>query len=270
MSLQNTIDNDIEREKGEVISKVEKVLKNISENSGLQVDYLAICVCALELLEHILGENYDFPVNIEKMVEDVGLKITYQPLNDENDPKRLHRIAGKIIKRYSRLTGEIKSVILIDEKSTRKEQRYTLAHELTHYLIHYSDQHFISEFRVMPMLFKEKEEMVAEIFAVFLLIPLPVFLKEFSTYIGVGGEVPVKTSEWLQYLSTIASVPYEDVAIGYQNIRYVSAIVYNSMENEKLLNDYENQNPELYKMINKHCDKIRNLLYDEKMKRLFC
>lgn len=270
MSLRNTTANDIEQEKGAVISNVEKVLKNILENSGLQVDYLVICICALELLECILGEDYDFPVNIEKMVEDVGLKITYQPLNDENDSKRLHRIAGKIIKRQSRITGEIKSVILIDEKSTRKEQRYTLAHELTHYLIHYSDQRFISEFRVMPMLFKEKEEMVAEIFAVFLLIPLPAFLEEFSTYIGVGGEVPVKTSEWLQYLSTIASVPYEDVAIGYQNIRYVSAIIYKSLEDKELLINYEKQYHDFYKIIDKHCKKIRSLLDKDGIQRLFC
>lgn len=270
MSLLNTTDNDIQQRNGEVISEVEKVLKTILEKSELQVDYLVICICALELLECILGENYDFPVNIEKIVEDVGLKITYQPLNDEHDSGRLHRIAGKIIKRQSRITGEIKSVILIDEKSTRKEQRYTLAHELTHYLMHYSDQRFISEFRVMPMLFKEKEEMIAEIFSVFLLIPLPAFLEEFSTYIGVSGDVPVKTSEWLQYLSTIASVPYEDVAIGYQNIRYVSASIYKSLTNENMFNNYKDQDNKFYEIIKKHYSKIKKLLESDDIKRLFC
>lgn len=270
MIQKNTTDNSTENRQGDVISKMENVLKNISNHLGLQVDYFAICACALEFLEAVLGKDCDFPVNIEKIVKSVGLEIVYQPLNHTSVPKRLHRIAGKIIKRQSRLTGDLRSVILIDENSTRKEQRYTLAHELTHYLMHYSDQHFRSEFRVMPMLFKNKEEMIADIFSIFLLIPLPIFLKEFSTYIGVAGDVPVNTSEWLQYLSTIAAVPYEDVAIGYQNIRYVSSIFYQSTDLDTLLCEYDESQEVICSIVKKQWNNIKPFFSDEKIKQLFC
>lgn len=270
MSQKNTTVNDTGHRQGEFILRVESNLKNISDHLGLQVDYLSICACALQFLEDTLGTDYDFPVNIEKIVKSVGLEIVYQPLNHSSNPKRLHRIAGKIIKRQSRITGETRSMILIDENCARKEQRYALAHELTHYLMHYSDQQFRSEFRVMPMLFKEKEEMIAEIFAVFLLIPLPIFLEEFSIYIGVGGDVPVNTSEWLQYLSTIAAVPYEDVAIGYQNIRYVLSVFYKSEDNDKLLSNYGDSQEELYKIVDKHWRKIRDIIEKKEIDRLFC
>mgnify|MGYP001851667637 CR=1 FL=1 len=267
--MNRTKDNDTKQGQGEIISMGGDILKNISDNSELQVDYVAICVYTLELLESILGKKYDFPVNIEKLVENIGLKITYQPLNTENDGKRIHRIAGKLIKRRNRITNEIVSSILIDEQATRKEQRYALAHELAHFLIHYDDAHFLSEFRVMPMLFKDMEEMVADVFAIFLLIPLPIFLKEFKTYIGVGGDVPIKRSEWLQYLSTIASVPYEDVAIGYQNIRYVSAIIYKISKNMELYKGYED-NQEFRKIITKQVKAVEDLFGDEEIKKLFC
>lgn len=269
LQMNRTKDNDTKQGQGEIISMGGDILKNISDNSELQVDYVAICVYTLELLESILGKEYDFPVNVEKLVENIGLKITYQPLNTENDGKRIHRIAGKLIKRRNRITNEIVSSILIDEQATRKEQRYALAHELAHFLIHYYDAHFLSEFRVMPMLFKDMEEMVADVFAIFLLIPLPIFLKEFKTYIGVGGDVPVKTSEWLQYLSTIAAVPYEDVAIGYQNIRYVSAIIYKISKNMGLYKGYEDKQ-EFCEIIAKQVKAVEKLFEDEEIEKLFC
>lgn len=76
----------------------------------------------------------------------------------------------------------------------------------------------------MPMLFKRKEEMIADIFAIFLLIPLPIFLEEFERYLGEEG-VPVSTSRWLEYLGNIAEVPYEKAAVGHQNMRYVSSFL---------------------------------------------
>ena len=76
----------------------------------------------------------------------------------------------------------------------------------------------------MPMLFKDMEEMVANCFAIFLLIPVPLFLKDFDEYIKNQVEL-VNTSEWLKYLTVVTEVSYENVAIGYQMLRFVCGYV---------------------------------------------
>jgi len=118
----------------------------------------------------------------------------------------------------------------------------------------------------MPMLFKKKEEMIADIFAIFLLIPLPIFLKEFDLYLGEDS-VPVKTSEWLKYLSNVAEVPYEDVAIGYQNIRYVLSYIYNIMEGKETIS---NRDPEIQIILKTQSEKMISILKkDGIIKKLF-
>ena len=48
--MNRTKDNDTKQGQGEIISMGGDILKNISDNSELQVDYVAICVYTLELL----------------------------------------------------------------------------------------------------------------------------------------------------------------------------------------------------------------------------
>lgn len=265
---------------------VGRMLKEICENSKIEINYFAICVMALKLLDEVFGEEkYDFPINIEKLLNEVGLEVIYQPLNNINnrEDRRAHRIVGKILKKKNRVTSNKINVILIDSESCEEEQRYTLAHELAHYLIHIEDEDYMSEYRIMPMLFKEKEEIIADIFAIFLLIPLPIFLKEFSHYIG-DGEVPIKTSEWLSYLGTVAVVPYEEVAIGYQNLRYVSCVVYkeekengiDAIFNEEVNIPQENSNlhkkdiKEITDVMKKYYKKLNMLTKLTEIKKLFC
>ena len=106
---------------------------------------------------------------------------------------------------------------------------------------------------------KKKEEMIADIFAIFLLIPLPIFLEEFDRYIGKEG-VPVSTERWLEYLSNIAEVPYEEVAIGYQNIRYVSSFFYDKIQGKE---PDINLNPGIRDIYERQSNKIVSILQDE-------
>ena len=210
----------------EIVSKELKSIKNLIPQKLLGVDYVSICALALELAEDILGENVHFPVDIEDIVRQLGVDIIYQPLNAlrQEGERRVHKMVGTILKRPGIVTPFI-TCILIDSESKQEEQRYALAHELAHYLMHYDESVYASAYHLMPMLFKDMEEMIADIFAIFLLIPLPAFFDEFYEYINAQNKL-VRTSEWLRYLSIIANVSYEEVSIGYQNIRYVSEIIY--------------------------------------------
>lgn len=252
----------------ELIKIVGMTLKQIAANANMGLDYITICACALEILDNALGEEYDFPVDIERIVEFYGIDVFYQPLNiiSGRMNERSHKVVGRNLKRINRVTNQSESYILIDDESRYEEQRYALAHELAHYLIHIEDRKFNSEYCVMPMLFKKMEEMVADIFAIFLLIPLPIFLKEFSAYMG-NQSVPAKTSEWLKYLSRVTEVPYEDVAIGYQNIRYVCGIIYNEMQNGMVIS---NNDKDINMILQKQCRKIKDVLKEDVVERLYC
>lgn len=266
--IEKTEDSDRINSKGSVEILSNK-LREIADSTGIDLDYFGICVCALELLEKYEGIAYDFPIDIEKIVKNMGIEIAYQPLNYESGMQNMHihKIVGKVIKKKNRFTCQDANKILIDIESKKDEQRFALAHGLADFLLHIEDERYSSEYRVMPMLFKKKEEMIADIFAIFLLIPLPIFLKEFYLYIGEDS-VPVKTSEWLRYLSNIAEIPYEDVAIGYQDIRYVLSYIYNLMEKDETIS---NKDFEFQTILNKQSKRMIQLLeQDGLIKKLFC
>lgn len=262
MDINNNMDNQIEE--GKIIAIVGNELKRIAKDKKIGIDYMTICECALEVLDCKLGKEYDFPIDIETLARQFNIEVVYQPLNimTERADGRVHKVVGRNLKRINRVTKMPESYILIDDESRHDEQRYALAHELAHYLINADEKRFNSEYYVMPMLFKNMEEMVADIFAIFLLIPLPIFLNEFYVYIG-NQSAPIKTSEWLKYLSWVTEVPYEDVAIGYQNLRYVCGVVYGAMNGEI---EIENEN-EILKQQRK---KIEKVLTDSFIEKLFC
>ena len=249
---------------GQLLEIISNELKRISQNNNLAVDYLRICAYAQTLLDTYMGEDYDFPIDIDLLVKNLEpqIDVTYQPLNStmENGETRMHRLVGRNLKRKNLFNGEIVSSILIDNESNRAEQRYALAHELAHYIMHYSENILNSEYCVMPMLFREMEEMVADCFATFLLIPTPLFVKEFSAYIGKQF-VPVKTSEWLRYLSIVSEVAYENVAIGYQMIRYVCGAVYGINTGTIKIEDDQ--------FITKFLEKMKEVMIPEVVEQLF-
>lgn len=254
--------------KGEVIAIVGSELKRIANDKKLGLDYMAICACALEVLDVILGEKYDFPIDIEALARELHIEVVHQPLNRMmgRQDGRVHKVVGRNLKRVNRVTREPESYILIDDESRYDKQRYALAHELAHYLMNAEETRYNSEYYVMPMLFKKMEEMVADIFAIFLLIPLPIFLKEFVGYID-NQSAPVRTSEWLKYLSWVTEVPYEDVAIGYQNIRYVCGVIYGAMQGEI---EIENEDRRVNEILQRQRKKIEDVLTNDVIEKLFC
>lgn len=226
-----------------IVGNTLKAIKEVSSNKLLGMDYMVICALALELLDELMENEYEFPINIEAVVEKLGVEVFYQPLNRnlENEERHVHKLVGTFFKRPNIFTQNPVTSILIDSESKQEEQRYALAHELAHCLMHHDELVYNTTFHLMPMLFKDMEEMVADIFAIFLLIPLPLFFNKFYEYISLQDE-PVSTSEWLRYLCFISKLSYEDVAIGYQNIRYVSGVLYYIKSERINLEDYLRQN----------------------------
>ena len=79
--------------------------------------------------------------------------------------------------------------------------------------------------------------------------------------------VPTRTSKWLNYLSRVTGVSYEDVAIGYQNIRFVCGIIYGVMQGEVTIS---NSDERIDAILQKQCKKIEAILTEDVVGRLFC
>jgi len=250
---------------------VNNLLKNISRDGFIGDYYLTICAITMQILEDTFGADYDFPIDVDKIAEKFAVRVSYQPLNEIME-SRVHKLVGWTFMKPEFTNDRTIRGIIIDRRADEFEQRYALAHELAHFLIHAEDKIYNGVYHIMPMLFSQIEEMVTDIFAIFLLIPVPLFLKEFYDYIA-DCNVPIQTSEWLEHLSIVSQAPYEDVTIGYQNIRYVSCMLYDLKRRKRKIaigNGDSAADKEMQEILDLQIGKMLSSLTDEIEKKLFC
>lgn len=259
----------IARRENDILMDIAKTLANVSNEDGMYLNYVKICLSAIELLKKVFGEQYQFPVDVIAVYEKLGIRVRKENLNefmDGGDQKKVNRIIGKISIRPDYVTQESKTTVYVDESSSPEMINYALAHELCHLILNYENKRYTDDYCMMPMLPKVSDEMVADAFAIFLLIPFDKFLDTFSNYIKVSkdmGEVPIGTKSWLNHLSAMASVPYYYVACAYQQIRHVSFLIYKMhTENENDKMRYGEESVVLYDLVeSKLTDENINLLY---------
>lgn len=240
-----TKENILEKNIAKIRETLREVISNFEEGA-ISIDFAVICNCAIELLDEIFGEdNYTLPIDIHYIYEKLGISLYEVDLNSYMEgcvPKRVNRIIGKISIRKNIMTDKIKRSVYIDENTAPILQRYAMAHELCHYIMQSEkSETFSDEYCNMPMLPKDSTELVADAFAIFLLIPLGPFLQEFLKYVineKESGRPPFRTSDWIEHLSSICFISKDFVACGYEQIRTVAAWLYNMKDKE--CNDCEN------------------------------
>ncbi len=120
---------------------------------------------ARELLEKIY---YDVPVDLDKIARLLKLKIVYKELDDE--------VSGMLV------MGKGDSIIVVNEDHSKKRQRFSISHEIGHFLLHRLNEGvFIDR---APIYFRDKasvgtiKEIEANAFAGELLMPESVIRKE--------------------------------------------------------------------------------------------
>ncbi len=181
------------------------------------------------LIRTVLGENGRFPVDIELLAKRLGAKIEIEDLNEFSGWNNMNRIIGQIQIGNNFFTKEKKKTIYADKAAPTSSKRYAIAHEVAHYIMHYDDRDFYEDYCIMPMCPADIEEIVADIFAIFLLIPVRYFFVEFLEYVKYKreeGKIPVTTENWIRYLADISMIPDYYVAYGYQQLRYVAYWIY--------------------------------------------
>lgn len=158
------------------------------------------------LLENVYsGEEIVLPISVDRIAERLGLEIRTKNLNLANPRKENQRIGE--------LCGE---VINVEETVNWNLRRYTIAHEIGHYML--EDKNETAQY-ALPLLASDSSELLADMYALFLMVPLELFLKEFKEYIDGIKKYPINITEWWERLSEKAEVPYHSIAGGYTYFR---------------------------------------------------
>lgn len=250
-----------------------KLLEDVSKDEGLYINYAKICWGAMKVLKNTWGEEYCLPIDVEKIYDKIGIEIKHVNLNEfmeGGDDQKVNRIIGKISIRpdYISDSQRIKTTVYVDEEATPASVNYALAHELCHLILNYKKERYTDDYCIMPMLPKVADELVADAFAVFLLIPFDLFLDEFNSYVSsskIKGLVPIGTKEWLTYLSSVALVPNYYVTCAYEQIRQVAFLIYKIFtslnEDNRYKEIYGKEIIELYDCVKEKLSGVISLLY---------
>lgn len=167
------------------------------------------------LLTMFSGEEY--PVPIIGIVKNLGFKVYEMDLEDEN-------LSGMIAidKKWVSKFGTNK-VIIVNQKDSGEHKRFTIAHELAHYLFDSDlDKEYYNTYRTDETQWtegnidKECRENVANYFAANILMPSLIFRKKYNELILINGIdfIEMITKD----LSEFFGVPETSVKIRYKEL----------------------------------------------------
>lgn len=175
---------------------------------------------AYDLLQKHLGEEkIVLPIPIESVAESLGVEIRTADLNFANPRKENQRIGE--------LSGKC---ITIDESVDWKVGRYAVAHELGHYLVNEMDWNKNKGRTVrytLPLLPTDEAEVFADIYALFLMMPFPIYLQKFQEYLNAIVSYPIDITSWWNELSDQAGIPFHSIASGYSWLQLRAVEHYN-------------------------------------------
>lgn len=244
-----TIEIVRENEKLKKLKKIKDFLKDglkgeIEEPKALIKYYWEASLRAEQLIMMVFGKDGRFPIDIETLAERLGVRVVLEDLNEFSGWRSMNRKIGQIEIGENLFTGEKMNMIYIDKGVPPFSKRYAIAHELAHYIMHYDDVDYYEDYCIMPMCPKNVEEIVADIFATFLLIPVRYFFEEFLFYVKQRrdeGKGPVTTEKWIQYLAERSMISEYYVAYGYQQLRYVAYWIYRAWNENEVENEIEKE-----------------------------
>ena len=143
-------------------------------------------------------KKMEYPLDIKKLIKDYGIEILQEDMD--------HAISGYIERRQ---TGW---VIGVNKYHSEQRQRFTLAHEFAHYILHSQK---VEEKHQDQVLFRTNEvnsiEVEANDFAGELLIPQEKFKQFISEGISKIGELSDR------FNVSISAIRYKAYKLGYLN-----------------------------------------------------
>lgn len=111
--------------------------------------------------------------------------------------------------------------ILLNPEVSYNTQRYTIAHAIGSYLLQQEEAEkfiFTSTYAI-PLIPQSMDDIMADVVALFLLLPRRVFQEEFKKYLEYHQDYPMDVNEWMEYLANKSQIPFFNLSIGYQQLK---------------------------------------------------
>lgn len=193
---------------------IEKDDYKIRERSRYKfIDFSEVVMMLSEISYRLLQDVYGnkeikLPIVVDDVARELGITIYSKNLNLANSRK------------YNQRIGELNgNNIFIEETADWDVKRFAIAHEIGHYLI---DRDMGPAQYSLPLLASNSDELLADVYALFLLVPFDLYLDEFKHYIDNIETLPININHWLKRLSVKAEVPYYNIASGYAYFKFVA------------------------------------------------
>lgn len=192
-----------------------------------------ICFDKIKYCYEQIHKEITLPIDIEMVAKTLGIGLEYDNLNLTEQK----RIDQNIAQLHYEVSGDtVKKKILVDNstRSNKSEslsnlEKYAVAYELGKIII--GNEEEIKPRRVrkmnlesrpysLPRLSARLENFEYEMCAIFLLLPMELFFKEFQNYLHKIDDHPVLMDMWIEHLSTKADIPNYQLINGYQYIKF--------------------------------------------------
>lgn len=126
-----------------------------------------------KISEILKTQSLTYPINIIQIAADNGIKVFTSVMNENTSGMIL--ISPTTINNYG-----TNKLILVNYNDCDARQRFSIAHELAHYFLHYKDTTYFANRSINGVSSKEEKE--ADRFAAELLMPTKLVRQEFYNY----------------------------------------------------------------------------------------
>ena len=250
-----------------LLNKISVSLSSCFNKKSIASCYWCSNIYAEKLLEYCYGDKpLSLPINFHKIENKLKIFTGQVDMKDfSNDNiKRPNRKVSQLLIEKNPITQENEVIIYVDKNIPTLQKRYAVTNEIAKYILHINDKKIYEDYFVMPMLPVNSYDLIADIFSIFLLIPMKLFLDEFYEYVKYRSDtqkIPISTEEWIKYLAERAGVPEYYVAYEYQYLRSCAFWIYQALtaDSEKLKE---------IRMTKTELKEIRNWISEEKFNKI--
>lgn len=192
--------------------------------------------CYKMLKKYYDKKKMKLPIDIEMVAKKMGIEIEYSNLNfgiedgiDQNIAQLRYEKGGKgVIRKIFVDNSESRKRNLIMEPLSNLE-KYAVAYELGKTI--FNEDMEVTEKNLFQLNMKSKpyslprlsarlENFQYEMCAIFLLLPIELFLEEFYSYLEGEKQHPVLMGNWIKHLSEKTEIPNYQLINGYQYIKF--------------------------------------------------
>ena len=226
------------------IEEIKKDIRTLKIQSQTEKEarlYLQLAEQAEKMVKQIYKERkkrLEFPIDIEMVGNEMGIRIVRR------------RILASAANQFNKVIGQIlidreEKLIEVDNMVSYKTQQYAIAHSIGRYVLLDDDIMYEHSYAI-PLMPSELGEIAADKVALFLLLPLNIFKREFKAYLDSIKDYPLDVDRWMEYLSDKSQVSMFNLAIGYQQLKQVACF--------ERLNEFEKTGYDLSRFKDEYAD----------------